>query len=68
MVPVPQQTLPEAQSSAPSHCQSVDPPTGHVTPADAQVDSEDALSGGSQQCSPALQVTSSLSEALLNGQ
>jgi hypothetical protein len=57
MAPVPQHTPPKdaGQSGAPSHCQSVECATGHAVPLGSHVDSIAALSGGSQQCSPAAQ-------------
>jgi hypothetical protein len=70
MVPAPQQTVPgiEAQSGAPSHCQSVEFAIGHAVVLGSHVDSEAALSGGSQQCSPAGQMMLFPASAPLKGQ
>jgi hypothetical protein len=71
-LPVPQQigpADPEAvQSMASSHCQSIEPVTGHAVPAASHVDGELEPSGVSQQCSPAAQVTFLPPSAALKGQ
>jgi hypothetical protein len=70
--PVPQQIGPAepaaVQSVASSHCQSMDPVTGHGVPAGSQVDGVLADVGVSQQCWPAAQVTFFPPSAALNGQ
>jgi hypothetical protein len=67
---MPQQTVPgeDAQSGAPSHCQSVEPAIGHAVPRDTHVDGVPALSGGSQHCCPTAQKLFGSPGAALNGQ
>jgi hypothetical protein len=71
-LPVPQQmgpALPAAvQSMASSHCQSMEPLTGHAVPIGSQVEGVFADSGVSQQCCPAVQVTSEPPFTPLKGQ
>jgi hypothetical protein len=68
MVPVPQQTVPSAQSSAPSHCQRVASLTGQLSLLLSHVESWLALSGGSQHSLPAAQTRPSPPSGLLKGQ
>ncbi len=70
MVPVPQHTVPvcDAQSGVPSHTQSVDIATGQLVAAGSHVDGEPEVSGVSQQCCPAAQVTFEPPAGALKGQ
>jgi hypothetical protein len=71
-LPVPQQIGPAdpvaVQSTASSHCQSMEPVTGHALPAASQVEGELEPSGVSQQCWPAAQVTFLPPSTALKGQ